>query len=315
MPEVRMANKYDRREFMKKTALASAALAIGGNLDVRAAQKPVLVKVSGPGVPKDIKAAVKKVLEPLGGMQAFVKKGQKVLLKPNVGFPTPPEQHATTSPEMLRAVAQMALDCGASKVLILDNPTRRPEACMKVVGIKEAIAGMKNVHFFLPTSNKLYQKTKIPKGKVLKRTEILKDALSVDVHIAMPVAKSHNAAGFTGGLKGMMGLILDRESFHSRFDLNQAIVDLNTVLKPHLVIMDGLKVMATDGPAGPGELITTNAIIAGTDPVAVDAASVGLAPLYGRKIKSRQIKHLKLAEKMGLGVLKPPADRVVTLEM
>jgi hypothetical protein len=49
--------------------------------------------------------------------------------------------------------------------------------------------------------------------------------------------------------------------------------------------------------------------------VAVDAAAVELAPLYGRKIKSRQIKHLKLAEKMGLGVLKPPAERVVTLEI
>jgi uncharacterized protein (DUF362 family) len=310
-----MGGKCDRREFIKKTALASAALAIGGKMDVRAAQNPVLVKISGEGVPKEIKAAVEKVLEPLGGMQAFVKKGQKVLLKPNVGFPTPPEQHATTSPLMLKAAAQLALDCGASKVLILDNPTRRPEACMRVVGIKEAVAGLKNVHFFLPTSDKMYVKTNIPKGKVLKRTEVLKDALSVDVHIAMPIAKSHNAAGFTGALKGMMGLVLDRESFHSRFDLNQAVADLNTVLKPHLVIMDGLKVMATDGPAGPGELITTNAILAGTDAVAVDAASVELAPLYGRKIKARQIKHLKIAEAMGLGALEPPAERVVTLEM
>jgi uncharacterized protein (DUF362 family) len=177
------------------------------------------------------------------------------------------------------------------------------------------VAGLKNVHFHLPTSQQMYIQTKIPGGKALKRTEILKDALSVDVHIAMPIAKSHNAAGFTGALKGMMGLILDRESFHSRFDLNQAIADLNTVLKPHLVIMDGLKIMATDGPAGPGELITRNAILAGTDAVAVDAAAVALAPLYGRKIKARQIKHLKIAEAMGLGVLSPPAERVVTLEM
>jgi uncharacterized protein (DUF362 family) len=310
-----MGAKYDRREFIKKTALASAALAVGSRVDAWAARRPVLVKVSGAGVPKDIVAAVKQVLEPLGGMRAFVKKGQKVLIKPNVGFPTPPEQHATTSPAMLKAVAREVLDCGAAKVLILDNPTRRPEACMRVVGIREAVAGLKNVHFFLPTSQKMYTRTKIPKGKVLKRAEIFNDALSVDVHIAVPIAKSHNAAGFTGGLKGMMGLILDRESFHSRFDLNQAIADLNTVLKPHLVIMDALKVMATDGPAGPGELITRNAILAGTDAVAVDAAAVELAPLYGRKIKARQIRHLKIAADMGLGVLKPPANRIVTLEM
>ncbi len=310
-----MGAKLGRREFIKKTALASAALAVGGGMEVRAAQKPVLVKISGEGVPRNIKAAVEKVLEPLGGLRAFVKKGQSVLLKPNVGFPIPPEQHATTSPLMIKAVARMALDCGASRVLILDNPTRRPEACMRVVRIKEAVAGMDDVHFHLPTGENLYVQTKVPEGKMLRRTRILKDALSVDVHIAMPIAKSHNAAGFTGALKGMMGLVLDRESFHSRFDLNQAIADLNTVLRPHLVIMDGLKVMATDGPAGPGELITTNAVLAGTDPVAVDAASVGLALLYGRKIKARQIKHLKIAGNMGLGVLEPPADRVVTLEM
>jgi uncharacterized protein (DUF362 family) len=310
-----MGGRYGRREFIRKTALASAALAVGGRMEVRAAQRPVLVKISGEGVPQNIAAAVKKVLEPLGGMRAFVKKGQSVLLKPNVGFPIPPELHATTSPWMIRAVARMALDCGASRVLILDNPTRRPEACMRVVGIKEVVAGMDDVHFHLPTGEKLYVQTKVPEGKMLRRTRILKDALSVDVHIAMPIAKSHNAAGFTGALKGMMGLVLDRESFHSRFDLNQAIADLNTVVRPHLVIMDGLKVMATDGPAGPGELITTNAVLAGTDPVAVDAASVELAPLYGRRIKARQIKHLKIAEAMGLGVLEPPADRVVTLEM
>jgi uncharacterized protein (DUF362 family) len=313
--EMCMGTKYDRREFIKKSALASAALAVGSRVDAWAARQPVLVKVSGAGVPKNIAAAVKQVLEPLGGMRAFVKKGQKVLIKPNVGFPTPPEQHATTSPAMLKAVAREVLDCGAAKVLILDNPTRRPEACMRVTGIREAVAGLKNVHFFLPTSQKMYTQTKIPRGKVLKRAEILNDALLVDVHIAVPIAKSHNAAGFTGGLKGMMGLILDRESFHSRFDLNQAIADLNTVLKPHLVIMDALKVMATDGPAGPGELITRNAILAGTGAVAVDAAAVELAPLYGRKIKARQIRHLKIAADMGLGVLKPPANRIVTLEM
>jgi uncharacterized protein (DUF362 family) len=276
--------------------------------------KPMLAQVSGAGVPADLAGAVKKALQPFGGMQAFVKKGQTVLLKPNMGFPTLPDQHASTSPQLVAAVAREVLECNASKVLVLDNPTRRPEACLRTNGIREALKGL-DAHLFLPTSDKMYVQTLIPKGKVLKKTKILKDALKVDVHIALPIAKSHNAAGFTGTLKGMMGLILDRESFHSRFDLNQAIVDLNTVLKAQLTIMDGLKVMATDGPAGPGELITCNTIIAGTDAVAVDAAAVRLAPLYGRKIKPRQIKHLKLATQAGLGSLSVPADRVVSLNM
>jgi uncharacterized protein (DUF362 family) len=231
-----------------------------------------------------------------------------------MGFPTPPAQRATTSPQLVAAVARQVLDCGASRVLILDNPTRRPEACLRIIGIREAVKGL-DVHLFLPTSEKLYVEKVIPRGKVLKKTKILEEALEVDVHIALPIAKSHNAAGFSGGMKGMMGLILDRESFHSRFDLNQAVADLNTVLKAQLTIMDGLQVMSTDGPAGPGELVTCNALIAGTDPVAVDAAAVKLAPLYRRKIKPRQIKHLKKAVAMGLGQLEPPADRVVGLKM
>lgn len=300
---------------MKSAALASAAVAIGGGERVMGiGKRPLLVKISGAGVPGNIPAAVSKVLEPLGGMQAFIKKGQRVLLKPNMGFPAPPAQRATTSPALVAAVAKMALDCGAGRVMVIDNPTRRPEACMRTIGIKEALAGL-DVYLLLPTDDKFYKQTSIPRGKSLKRTKIMKEALECDVHIALPIAKSHNAAGFSGTLKGMMGLILDRESFHSLYDLNQAVADLNTVLKPELVIMDGLEVMSTDGPAGPGDLVICNTLLAGTDALALDAAGVRLAPLYGRKIKPSQIKHLKIAQAMGLGMLEPPAELVVELKM
>lgn len=310
----------NRRDFLKNAAAASAALAAGRTLLApgRAAQaagaRPLLVRVAGPGVPADLAAAVHEVLGPLGGMQAFVKKGQTVLLKPNMGFPTPPAQRATTSPALVAAVAREVLGCGASRVLVLDNPTRRPEACLKTVGIPEAVRDL-DVHVFLPTSESMFVETPVPKGKSLRSTRILKEALRADVHIALPIAKSHNAAGFSGCLKGMMGLILDRESFHARYDLNQAIADLNTVLRADLILLDGLQVMSTDGPAGPGELVTCNTLLAGTDPVAVDAAGVALAPLYRRRIKPRQIKHLKKAAAMGLGTLDPPAKRVVSLKM
>jgi len=305
----------DRRDFLKSAALASAAVALGGGERVMGAGKrPLLVKISGAGVPRDLPAAIAKLLAPLGGMQAFIKKGQRVLLKPNMGFPTPPRQRATTSPALVAAVAKLALDCGAGRVMVIDNPTRRPEACMRTIGIKEALADL-DVHLLLPTDDKFYKQTPIPRGKSLKRTKIVKEALECDVHIALPIAKSHNAAGFSGTLKGMMGLILDRESFHSRYDLNQAVADLNTVIKPELVIMDGLEVMTTDGPAGPGDLVTRNTLLAGTDPLAVDAAGVRLAPLYGRKIKPRQVKHLKIAQAMGLGTLEPPVELVVEIKI
>ena len=61
--------------------------------------------------------------------------------------------------------------------------------------------------------------------------------------------------------------------------------------------------------------VTTNTLLAGTDALAVDAAGVTLAPLYGRKLKPQQIKHLKLFSEMGLGVLQPPAELTVSLTL
>ena len=311
--------KLTRRDFLRQAAVASSALAAGGVTCAVApaaagGKPPLLASISGVALPGQMAAALSQLLAPLGGMSAFVKKGQTVLLKPNMGFPTPPSQHATTSPELVACVARLVIACGAKRVLVMDNPTHHPEACMRLVGMKEALKGL-DVHLFMPTSDKMYVDTPIPRGKVLKQTKILGDALRADVHIALPIAKSHNAAGFTGTVKGMMGLILDRESFHARMDLNQAIADLFTVLRPHLVIMDGLMVMTTDGPAGPGELVTTNTLLAGTDALAVDAAGVTLAPLYGRMLKPQQIKHLKLSAEMGLGVLQPPAEQIVSLTL
>ncbi len=307
------SHRYGRRSFLKKTAAASAAITFSGKMAPAAsAPAPLLVSLTGKGIAADLDAALSKLLAPWGGMQAFVSKGQSVLLKPNMGFPTPPQVRATTSPQLVAAVAKQALACGAGRVTIIDNPVRRPEACLRVNGIRKAIKGL-DVHILMPTSDKLYRSTLVPKGKSLKKVAIVKEALEADVHIALPIAKSHNAAGYTGTLKGMMGLILDRESFHARYDLNQAIADLNTVLIPKLSILDGLQVMTTDGPAGPGELVTCNTLVAGTDPVAVDAAGVELTPLYGRAIKPHQVKHLKFAQQMQLGTLSPPAERVQRL--
>ncbi len=309
-----MARRMTRREFLASSALAGAGLALARTPLSTAAETPLAVKVSGAGVPGDLAAAVEAALKPLGGIGAFVKKGQTVMLKPNMGFPTPPAQRATTSPELVKAVARLALDAGAKRVTVIDNPVRRPEACLELVGIKQACDPL-GVKTFLPTSEKLFVEKGIPRGVVLKKTDVFREALEVDVHIALPIAKSHMATGYSGTLKGMMGLILDRESFHSRFDINQAIADLNTLLRANLVILDGLSVMTTDGPAGPGELVTCNAIVAGTDPVAVDALGVKLAPLYGRNVKPTQVKHLLAAEKLGVGAISPPAGRILEVTL
>ncbi len=314
-----MREKLSRRDFFHTSISATAALAltkIGGRVNVAraASSTPTLVKISGAGVPENLSETVKKLLSPWGGMAAFVKKGNTVLLKPNIAFPSPPAQRATTSPALVAAVAREVLACGASRVLVMDNPVRRPEACLRTCGFVEALKDL-GIAVILPTAENFYTPVEIPGGKALKRTKVLKEALTVDVHIALPIAKSHMATGFTGALKGMMGLIHERESFHSALEINQAIADLCTIVRPHLTILDGLIVLASGGPLGPGELITRNTLVAGRDALAVDAVGVSLVPLYGKDIKPRQIKHLLLAEEAGVGKIDVPSEQTVSLTL
>ena len=157
-----------------------------------------------------------------------------------------------------------------------------------------------HVHF-LERNRKFFREIKIPQGKVLERVEVVKEILDGHVLINMPVAKSHSATGVSLGMKGLMGLIWERESFHSQFNINQALADLATVIKPQLTILDATRALASGGPGGPGEVKKPNLIIAGMDPVAVDSYGVSIVPWYGQKFKGRQVEHLLIAHQRGLG--------------
>ena len=98
-----------------------------------------------------------------------------------------------------------------------------------------------------------------------------------------------------------MGLIYDRTSFHNRYNLHESIVDMVTVLKPHLVVMDGTRILSTGGPGGPGEVIPLDLVIASPDMVAADAQMVALGTWYGKKLQPKQIKHIRMAAERGLG--------------
>jgi uncharacterized protein (DUF362 family) len=102
-------------------------------------------------------------------------------------------------------------------------------------------------------------------------------------------------------LKGMMGLIFDRKDFHLNLDIDVAVVDLCTVLKPNLAIIDASRILSEGGPSGPGKVIPINKIIASRDMVAADSMAVELGTWYGRKFKGHQVKHIQIASQRGLG--------------
>lgn len=295
-----MSKRLSRREFVHRSLAAGAAVALGSALGPRVAAGPQagydLAVVKG-----DIAAAVKAAIETLGGIGRFVRRGNKVVLKPNMSFPNPPEWASTTHPDVVRAVAALCLDAGASRVAVIDQPLRRPEVCLRRSGIAAACADLAHVTVVALSEQKFYRKVGVPGGKQLREVEVARDALQADVLINLPVAKSHNAAGVSFGMKNLMGLIWDREYFHQFLDLNQAIADLSTRIRPDLILLDATRALTTAGPNGPGKVLQLDTIVAGTDPVAVDAYAVGLTSWYGQTFAGRNVKHIQAAASLGLG--------------
>jgi uncharacterized protein (DUF362 family) len=218
-----------------------------------------------------------------------------------MSFASGPDRASNTHPALVLAIAQMCLEAGAEQVMIVDNPLQSPELCLRRAGVAEACKGLKNVYVQMFTDHKFYREVKVPQGKVLDRVEVLKEVLDSQVLICLPQAKSHSNTGISMGVKGLMGLIWDRWSFHSKYNINQAVADLATVIRPRLTVLDATRALTTGGPGGPGEVVKPNLVIAGIDPIAVDAFGVSVAPWYGQQFKGRQVEHLLAASQRGLG--------------
>jgi uncharacterized protein (DUF362 family) len=290
----------NRREFLKYQAQGALALAGASLLPSLA-----LAEASGPpdlavatGAPG---AAARAAINLLGGMSAFIKPGQRVVIKPNMSFAAGPEQALTTHPDLVRELVILCLEAGAADVRVLDHPLRSAELCLQATGVREACRGLGKDLVFLLDSPSMFAEIEFPKGREMKRNLAMKEVLAADALIAAPVAKSHGSAGVSLSLKGMMGLIWDRSSMHGRYDLSQSIVDLNTRLKATLTVIDATRVLSSNGPSGPGKILTPNTVIASADPVVADAYAVAAFEWWGRRLKPDQVAHLRLAHEQGLG--------------
>ncbi|HDR15189.1 MAG TPA: DUF362 domain-containing protein [Desulfobacteraceae bacterium] len=295
--------KYiDRREFMKISsrwaALASAGAVVPG-IFTQAMAEPAPEIVVAKGNPPG--AAARAAVEGLGGMARFVARGARVVIKPNMSFAKGPEEAANTHPDVVRELAVMCREAGASSVLVLDNPLQNVEMCLERSRLKEACENIPGTGVEASSRRRDFREVSVPLGKSLKSTMIMKKVLEADVLIAAPVAKSHSGTGVSLSMKGMMGLIYNRREFHTSMDLNEAIVDLCTVLKPDLTVVDASRILSDGGPGGPGKVIRLDTVIASTDMVAADAMAVELGTWYGRRFKGAQVAHIRMAHERGLG--------------
>ena len=231
-----MSFKSDRREFLKTGLLTTAAVvgSTSGILNptsVYADDTPYLAVSHGTDPGKITRAAV----EALGGIKRFVKPGQKVVIKPNMSFASGPERGANTHPAVVREVALMCAQAGASRISVVDHTLYEPTACLSRSKIPAYCKDVPHTTVNYVKAKRLFTEVPVKNGIELKTLSVLKEVLDSDVLIAVPVGKTHASAGVSLSMKGMMGLIHDRNPFHSRYDLHKAIVDMVSVLKPQLV--------------------------------------------------------------------------------
>ena len=255
---------------------------------------------------------VREALGHLGGMEAFVKPGQTVLIKPNQTVYYSAEEGCTTDPLMVGALIRLAKEAGAGKVQVGESSGGFFSSlnCMEITGMA-AIAEREGAELIDLGSNKVPNRTvPIPKGIVIKECPIPAPLLDADVIIDAPKAKNHHIEPISGALKNWVGTVNQqwRDHHHGDVEMIERFVDIMTVIPPKLCVVDALIAGEGDGPIA--DLPRwVGCILASTDPVATD---VSICRLLGHDWQ--KLNFARHAEKQGLGVREPITYLGVPLE-
>jgi uncharacterized protein (DUF362 family) len=235
-------------------------------------------------------------LKAMGGIERFVKPGDRVLLKVNAAFATPPILSATTHPQLVSELARLCFGAGAARVIVSDNPINDPASCFALTGIDRA-ARQAGAEVLLPEPA-FFRSFSLPGGDLIKDWPILFEPFkSVNKVIGLAPAKDHHRSGASMTMKNWYGLLGGRRNiFHQ--DINNIIKELAMMISPTLVVLDATTAMLTNGPTGGSisDLKPVNTMVVGTDQVAVDA--------FGATLLDKQagdLGYIAKAAALGLG--------------
>lgn len=236
---------------------------------------------------------VRRVLAALGGMEAFVKKGDIVLVKPNVGWDRLPEQAADTDPRVVAEIVRACRAAGARKVVVADISCNDPQRCFARSGIRAAAerAGARVL------DGRQLRLVPVSIQGAAAGLEVLEPLLQATRVVNVPIAKHHSLSGATAGMKNWIGVFgQGRSRLHQ--DIDRSIVELAAVCRPTLTVVDATRVLLANGPQGGSldDVRAVGAVCAGLDPVLCDAwafAQLGVRPA--------EIGHVAEAERRGLG--------------
>ncbi len=277
------------------TEQESSSSATADNTDAPGTQPPGIpdVAVARGGEPEEM---VRRALAALGGMEKFVPRDARVIIKPNICVAYHTYEYAvTTNPWVVGALVKSCLEAGARSVQVVDYPFGgSAQEAYAISGIQEQVEAAGGEMIYM--SSIKFVNADIPQGLDLKKTKVFGEALKADVLIDVPIAKHHSLARLTLGMKNLMGLIQNRSSIHS--NLGQRLADLTSLFRPTLTVVDAVRILMANGPTGGdlGDVKQLDTVIVSPDIVAADSYAT---TLFG--LRPEDIAYIPAAVAMGLG--------------
>ena len=242
---------------------------------------------------------VREAVAKLGGMGRFVRPGDRVVVKPNIGWDRTPEEAANTHPAVVAELCRLARQAGARSVRVFDRTCNDARRTYERSGIRAALEALGDPEVRLEfVRETAFQVVSLPGAVRLKRWPLYRPALEADVLINCPVVKHHALAGVTVAMKNLMGVMGgNRGRIH--WTLEDSLVDLNRVVRSHLVVVDATRILTRNGPQGGGTepVRPANRVAATTDVVAADAwgaREFGVDPF--------SVGYIRRAHERGLGI-------------
>lgn len=289
-------------------------------------EKVVVAIVKGhfPLKGSDIEAMVKSAVDLIGGLSKRIKKGSHVVIKPNLFAPYPPP--ISVDRRVIASVVKLVRQAGATRVTVIEgvsvgtlmkrvNPARSTRGMargfgtievMRMLGVKRAVEEAGGEVVGVEDAKKVV--VDIKGGKALHRVNYPKICLDADYFINIPAMKTHTMTMVTLSIKNLQGLLDEKGRYFShRDDLDQHMVDISKIRKPDLIILDGLIGMEGMGAGEGGSPVEMGVIMAGDDPVAVDAIASMCMGIDNPMV----VGTTRIANHDGLGIANPFLIEVV----
>lgn len=232
----------------------------------------------------------------LGGMKRFISRGDRVAIKPNIGWDRMPVHAANTNPRVVAEVVRLCLEAGALEVVVTDASCNEARRSFQRSGIWQSAhdAGAKVV---LPAEHR-FRSMRL-RGDLLDEWPVYTPLIEADKLINIPVAKHHNLSAYTGAMKNWYGVLGGRRNrLHQNIHLS--IADLATFMRPTLTVLDATRVLLRNGPQG-GNIADArdmHQVIASLDEVAADTYG---ATLIG--VDPKGVGYIRLGAERGLGTM------------